>query len=77
MCEAMRRLMRDEIEAEVREGRKEGQKEGRREGRIEQARKTAYKLQDMGLPIDKIAGEIDVGSEIVQKWLSERAVLTR
>ncbi len=65
MCEAMRRLMWDEIEAEV------------REGKMEQARKTAYKLQDMGFPIDKIAGAVDVGPEIVQEWLAERAVLTR
>lgn len=77
MCEAMRILMKDEIETEIREARQEGQKEGRQAGKLEQARETAFELQRMGLPVDKIAQAVKVSLETVQKWLSEQAGLTR
>ena len=40
----------------------------------QKSRETAYKLYDMGLTIDKIAGAVDVSKETVQNWLSEQAV---
>ena len=74
MCEALKMLMWDEIEDEVQKGVQKGRKEGRKEGRQKQARETAYKLHDMGIPADKIAGAVSVSLETVQKWFAERAV---
>lgn len=62
MCEAMRRLMKDEIADEVREAQKDGEMKARRE--------TAFELADMGLPVEKIAKAVKVSLETVQKWLS-------
>ncbi len=41
-------------------------------GKMEQAKETAYKLKDMGLPIDKIAYAVEVGIDTIQEWLEER-----
>ena len=61
MCEALKMLMWDEIEDEVQKGIQK------------QARQTAYKLHDMGMPADKIAGAVSVSLETVQKWFAEQA----
>ncbi len=54
------------------EARAEGRNEGRNEGMLEQARKTAYNLHDMGLPTDKIAGAVNVSIETVREWFVRR-----
>lgn len=41
-------------------------------GRMEQARETAYRLNDKGMPIDEIANMIEVGISTIQRWLAER-----
>ena len=41
-------------------------------GRKEQARETAYKLQDMNLPIEKIAYAVEADIDTVREWLAER-----
>ena len=41
-------------------------------GRMEQAKETAYKLQDMELPIEKIAYAVEAGIDTVRGWLAER-----
>ncbi len=44
-------------------------------GRMEQAKETAYKLQDMELPIEKIAYAVEAGIDTVREWLAEREEL--
>ncbi len=58
MCEAMRRLMKDEM------------KEAQKDGEMKAKRETAFELADMGLPVEKIAKAVKVSLETVQKWLS-------
>lgn len=74
MCEAMRRLIWDEIEAEVKKGRQEGLQQGRQDGRLEQARDTACALRDMGLPTDSIAKAVKVSIETIEGWFAEQQV---
>lgn len=66
MCEALRQLMWDDIEAEVQKGRQEGM--------LRRSRETAYELCDMGLPVDQIAKAVKVSIETVQGWFAERPV---
>jgi hypothetical protein len=68
MCEAMQRLMKDEINEKVAAGKAEG----RTEGKMEQAIATAYTLSDMGMTTDKIAEAVHYGIDTVTKWLEER-----
>ncbi len=71
MNEAVRWLMRDEIEAGIQKGRQQGAQMGR----LDQAKETAYKLHDMGLPMEKIATAVSVSVETVQEWLAEPVAL--
>lgn len=85
MCEAMRRLMKDEIEEEMREAQREGRIEGQREGRIEgqkegemkKAKEMAISLAGMGMSVEKIADVAKVSVKIVQEWLTGNAGLAR
>ena len=89
MCEALRLLMQDEIEAElqkglkqgieqgIEQGMKQGMEQGIEKGRLQQARETAYELYDMGLSVDKIARAIKASIETVQGWFTEQSVLAR
>lgn len=58
MCEAMRRLMQDEIADEVREAEMNGKKE------------MALSLAGMGMPAEKIAEAAKVSLKVVQEWLA-------
>ena len=69
MNDALRWLMRDEIEAEVQKGIQKGM--------LRKAQETAYELHDMGLPTDKIAKAVKVSTETVQEWFAERTALAR
>ncbi len=71
MNDAMRWLMRNEIEAGV----QQGMRQGMQQGMLKQAKDTAYELCDMGLPVDKIARAVKVSLDTVQGWLDERAAL--
>ena len=44
-------------------------------GEMKKAKETAYKLQDMELPIEKIAYAVEVGIDTVREWLAEREEL--
>ena len=70
MCEAMRRLMHDEIAEEVREAQMAGREEGRTEGRAEQARVTALNLFKRGMSVPDIAESVAVSIKLVQEWLA-------
>ena len=41
-------------------------------GEMKKAKEIAYKLQDMGLPIDKIAYAVEVDIDTIREWLAER-----
>lgn len=41
-------------------------------GKMEQARETTYELQDMGMPVEKIARAVRVSMDTVREWLAER-----
>ena len=73
MCEAMRRLMQDEIADEVREAQREGQ----REGEMKAKRETALTLASMGMPAEKIAEAVKVSLKMVQEWIAGGDSLAR
>ena len=58
MCEAMRRLMEDEIADEV------------KEAKMEEKRDMDLSLADMGMPAEKIAKVAKVSVNLFQEWLS-------
>lgn len=41
-------------------------------GKMEQARETAYELQAMGMPDEKIAKAVKVSMDVLQGWFAER-----
>ena len=41
-------------------------------GKMKKAKEIAYKLQDMGLPIDKISYAVKVDIDTIREWLAER-----
>ena len=41
-------------------------------GEMKKAKEIAYKLQDMGLPIDKISYAVEVDIDTIREWLAER-----
>ena len=69
MCEAMRRLMRDEIADEVREAQ--------REAKMEEKKETALTLAGMGMPAEKIAEVVKVSLKMVQEWLAGNVSLAK
>lgn len=70
MCEAIRRLMREEIEDEMQKARRDGVMEGKLEGKIEEKRDTALTLAERGMSISDIAEIVRSSVETVQGWLS-------
>ena len=44
-------------------------------GERKQAKETVYKLQDLGLPIDKIVYAVEVDTDTIREWLAEREAL--
>ena len=81
MCEALRELMKDEIEEELKKNRdqaiKEGLAEGRAEGRAEgenlAKKEMAYELyHGEGFTIDRIAKLVKMDQKIVEEWLLQK-----
>ena len=56
----------------IQQGRQEGMQQGVQQGKQQQAKDTALKLHDMGMPVDKIAKAVNVSIDTVQKWLTEQ-----
>ncbi len=73
MCEAMRRLMQDEIADEVREA----QRDGMAQGEMKAKKETALTLAGMGMPAEKIAEAVKVSLKMVQEWLAGGVSLAR
>lgn len=69
MCEALRRLMQEEIADEVREAQRDGEMRAKRE--------TALTLASMGMSTEKIAEAVKVSLKIVQEWIAGGMSLAR
>lgn len=67
MCEALKELMKDELENAAMDGRKEGRLEGNTEGRI------AARYED-GMPIEQIAERTHVSVEYVKEVLKKQGM---
>ena len=84
MCEALRRLMKDEIEETLdkatkeaaRNGLEEGLAKGRTEGQAQTQRKTSIALSKMGMSIENIASAVDATIAQVQSWINGNDIET-
>ena len=65
MCEALRRLMKDEIEETI----NEASENGRAEGRIEAQKETTITLSQMGMSVENIAKAVNADIEQVREWI--------
>ena len=54
----------------LQEGRQEGRQEGLQEGRQEQAKATAIRMNQKGLPIEVIADSVGFSIETVKEWIA-------
>lgn len=68
MCEALRRLMKDEIE----EALDAAKQEGSVEGHIQAQRETSMALAKMGMAVENIATAVNASIEQVQSWISAK-----
>lgn len=72
MCEALRRLMKDEIEEELSKGRAEGRAEGKAEGKAEGVISILLELgycnEDI---ISALQKKLEITEEQADKYLSE------
>ena len=80
MCEALRRLMKDEIEETLDKATKEaarnGLEEGRAIGQAQTQRKTSIALSKMGMSIENIASAVDATIAQVQSWINGNDIET-
>lgn len=82
MCEALRRLMKDEIEETlekatkeaIQTGLEEGRAKGRAEGQAQTQKKTSIALSKMGMSIENIASAVDVTIAQVQSWINDNDI---
>ena len=72
MCEALRRLMKDEIEEALDAAKQEGSAEGLAEGRVQAQRETSMALAKMGMAVENIATAVNASIEQVQSWISAK-----
>ena len=72
MCEALRRLMKDEIEEALDAAKQEGSVEGLAEGRVQAQRETSMALAKMGMAVENIATAVNASIEQVQSWINAR-----
>ncbi len=68
MCEALRRLMRDEIEDALDAAKQEGSAEGH----IQAQRETSMALAKMGMAVENIATAVNASIEQVQSWINAK-----
>ena len=73
MCEALRELMMDEIEEELKKNRDQAIKEGRAEGENLAKKEMAYELYHAeGFTIERIAKLVKMDQKIVEEWLLQK-----
>lgn len=80
MCEALRRLMKDEIEETIEAAKKEaneaGLEAGLEQGREQTQRETSIALTKMGMSVENIAKAVNAGVEQVKEWISNSTIAT-
>ena len=77
MCEALRRLMKDEIEETLDKATKEaseialeqGREKGLTEGRAQMQKETSAALSKMGMSVENIASAVNASVEQVLGWI--------
>ena len=77
MCEALRRLMKDEIEETLEKATKEasataleqGREKGLTEGRAQMQKETSVALSKMGMSVENIASAVNASVEQVLAWI--------
>ena len=73
MCEALRELMKDEIEEELKKNRDQAIREGRAEGENLAKKEMAYELYHAeGFTIERIAKLVKMDQKIVEEWLLQK-----
>ncbi len=72
MCEALRKLMKDEIEEALDAAKQEGNVEGLAEGRVQVQRETSMALAKMGMAVENIAIAVNASIEQVQSWINAK-----
>ena len=69
MCEALRELMKDEIEEELKKNREKSLEEGETQAKKEMA----YELyHEEGFTIERIAKLVKMDQKIVEEWLLQK-----
>ena len=88
MCEALRRLMKDEIEETLEKATKEaiqtglekgiaeGRVKGMEEGQTQTQKKTSIALSKMGMSVENIASAVDATIAQVQSWINDNNIET-
>ncbi len=72
IMEAYDREVREEgIRQGIQQGIRQGIQQGQTEGKEQQAKNTAYRLREKGMPTADIAEIVDASVATVQEWLSE------
>ncbi len=65
MCEALRRLMKDEIEETLDKATKEASEQGR----AQMQKETSVALSKMGMSVENIASAVNASVEQVLAWI--------
>ena len=75
MYDALRDFMAADFQKAEEKGIARGMEKGVGIGELRKAKATAKKLSKIGMPIDKIAGIVDVSVQQVEEWLSDSLVM--
>ena len=67
--------LRDFMAADFQKAEEKGMEQGVSIGELRKAKATATKLLKIGMPIDKIAGIVDVSTQQIEEWLSDSLVM--
>lgn len=76
MCEALRELMKDEIERDVNEAKEKAMREGRAEGRAEEGNRIVLNMSKKGISIEDIASMTGKDIEDVKSILQGKMQVT-
>ena len=73
MCDALRTLMKDEIQQEIwgaeKRGEEKGMEKGMEKGIQKQNYKIAFRMYQKNIPVSEIADTLDVPAAVVEDWL--------
>ena len=77
MCQEMEQIFSEGQRYGEKRGEKRGEKIGEKRGELKAKKETAVSLNNMGLPIEKIAEAVKVSVATVQKWLGGNVTTAR